>query len=971
MEEVIMKTSKSTWRHCAISIGCVVFLIVALLPSEGYARRRELATKAYSDFLWKLVEDAYSILSDAKEVLEAAQAQLATAQLAIASAGSGAVVAKATAAVATAGSAVATAVTGVQVAICAASAATIGTGAGQLISYGISYIWDPICPIEVPDAKYMYPTNAEVDSWIPNMILGATNVSLARADFDYADTIVPGSGTASWEFMREGARGFAIAMRGAGAFTDGRRSDVQRAAIDLQALLPVYTGAIERFAGLLASTPTFTGNPMDAIQNARFELDALEAGYPWTPSDVPDPAALLAAINLARSALDQAESALQAAGDGTGKAIMLDGDIFQPLTLQEFLQWLDDCRVNGVACLPEAEIQVADYLVNVLGVTYNGVPSITASIAEWDGLGDTGNEAALFSANGGLLKISEGLTTAIANYWDRINIFESPLVLTWAYDPNPANVATGVDRTPTLSWMPGYFAASHDVYFSDNFADVNEATISTPGIYKGRQDPNYYVPGTLELNTTYYWRIDEVNLPNIWKGDVWSFTTANYLVVDDFESYTNIPPNRIFDTWKKGGGGTVGYPDPNYAELTIIHGDKQSMPFDYNNLASNYSEDSQTFATPQDWTAYGVKALSLWLRGYMAPVGSFVESPPGVYTMTASGTDIWDVPDLRRPSKFHDEFHYAYMQVSGCEIVAKVESITNTNAWAKAGVMIRDSIDSNSAHAMMCITPGSGISFQYRDTTGGASASATQAGIAAPYWISLQRTYNETAGNYELTAGYSPTGESGSWTQLGLSVAIPMTDPVCIGLSLTSHNAAATCTAVFSNVALYDGDGNPVVPLWTHQDIGIKSNTAAPLYVTLQDSTNAKKTITHPDPDIVLQNTWQEWNIALSDFTGVDPKKITKITIGVGDSTPRGTGTLYIDDIRLYIPRCMSGRPGPAGDFTNDCIVDYADLQTLTDNWLATPPQNPAIDIYEDGAIDLRDYATLANAWLEESLWPK
>ena len=70
------------------------------------------------------------------------------------------------------------------------------------------------------------------------------------------------------------------------------------------------------------------------------------------------------------------------------------------------------------------------------------------------------------------------------------------------------------------------------------------------------------------------------------------------------------------------------------------------MPFDYSNLSPpNLSEASRTFTTQQeqDWTAYGVKALSLWLRGYPVTFGSFVESPAGIYTMTARGADIWEM----------------------------------------------------------------------------------------------------------------------------------------------------------------------------------------------------------------------------------------------------------------------------------------------------------------------------------------
>ena len=422
-----MRPSKSTLRHCFIVCG-IGLIVSAQLPCIVYGDAFWQAAKDYSNSMAKLVEDAVSVLSDARDALTAAEGVLADAKGAIGAAGSAAVVGKAVAAVGVAETAVATGITVVGVATCVAAAWVVGTAAGQLIDYGISQVWDPICPIEVTDTYYIYPTDTEVDSWIPTMILNGAGVTLTRADFDYADTIVPGSGTACWNFMRECTRGFAISMRGAGAYTDGRCDDVLQAAGDLQTMLPVFTAAIQTFGDLLAGTPTFTGNPMVEINDARIELDLLEAGYPWMLPDVPDPDALIAAINFARLGLNQAEAALQAAGDGAGNPIMLDGEMFEELTLLEFIQWLDDCKVNGVTCLPDAEIQISDYLVGVLGVTYDGNPSINGPMAEWDGLGDTGNEAALFSANGGALSMAQVLTTAIENHWDRIDLSWSPLI---------------------------------------------------------------------------------------------------------------------------------------------------------------------------------------------------------------------------------------------------------------------------------------------------------------------------------------------------------------------------------------------------------------------------------------------------------------------------------------------------------------------------------------------------------------
>jgi hypothetical protein len=112
------------------------------------------------------------------------------------------------------------------------------------------------------------------------------------------------------------------------------------------------------------------------------------------------------------------------------------------------------------------------------------------------------------------------------------------------------------------------------------------------------------------------------------------------------------------------------------------------MPVSYDNNKqgfAKYSEVEHKLTDQRDWTEQGVTELSLWFRGYPASVGSFVEGPAGTFTMTASGADIWAVNGVEA-----DEFHFAYKTLSGAgSIIAKVNSIQNTNDWAKAGVMIR------------------------------------------------------------------------------------------------------------------------------------------------------------------------------------------------------------------------------------------------------------------------------------------
>jgi hypothetical protein len=179
-----------------------------------------------------------------------------------------------------------------------------------------------------------------------------------------------------------------------------------------------------------------------------------------------------------------------------------------------------------------------------------------------------------------------------------------------------------------LSWLPSDHAASHQVYFGTDKAAVRDAD-TTSSEYKGDRDlgSESYDPGKLEWDTTYYWRIDEVNNANAdspWIGPVWSFTTANFLIVDDFESYNYLEPelpgsNRIFDAWIDGygdpsNGSLVGYETLPFVEQTILHSGKQSMPYSYNNAAGK-SEATLTLTYPRDWTEKGVDTLTIWFKG--------------------------------------------------------------------------------------------------------------------------------------------------------------------------------------------------------------------------------------------------------------------------------------------------------------------------------------------------------------------
>ncbi len=155
------------------------------------------------------------------------------------------------------------------------------------------------------------------------------------------------------------------------------------------------------------------------------------------------------------------------------------------------------------------------------------------------------------------------------------------------------------------------------------------------------------------------------------------------------------------------------------------------------------------------------------------------------YTITGGGADIWDTSD---------SFRYTYQQVSGdSSVVARVDSLQNTDSWAKAGVMIRESLAANSRHVMMIISPGNGTSFQRRTTTGGFSDYTQGPAVSTPRWVRVVRSGNT------FTASTSANGTT--WTTVG-SVSIAMASSAYAGLAVTSHDDSEATTATFTQVTI-------------------------------------------------------------------------------------------------------------------------------------------------------------------------
>lgn len=228
--------------------------------------------------------------------------------------------------------------------------------------------------------------------------------------------------------------------------------------------------------------------------------------------------------------------------------------------------------------------------------------------------------------------------------------------------PSPPDGGANVRQAPTLNWVAGYAAASHEVYFGTDADAVANATAGSPE-YQGAKDlgEEMLEAGQLEPGATYYWRVDEVNDLNAdspWIGSVWSFTVADFLIVDDFETYTDddVAGEAIWQTWIDGfgvadNGSTVGYLLPPYAERAIIRSGLQSMPLLYENTDGVLNSEATLALGGMDLTQGGGTMLNVWYRGVAgnaaAPVYVALDNAR-IYHPDPSATEIevWTLMEI-------------------------------------------------------------------------------------------------------------------------------------------------------------------------------------------------------------------------------------------------------------------------------------------------------------------------------------
>ena len=243
---------------------------------------------------------------------------------------------------------------------------------------------------------------------------------------------------------------------------------------------------------------------------------------------------------------------------------------------------------------------------------------------------------------------------------------------------------------------------------------------------------------------------------------------------------------------------------------------------------------------------------SPWVTADIGTVGAAGSATykSGIFEIIGSGADIEGTAD---------EFRYVYQASSGdCSIVARVTAQDTTDPWAKAGVMIRESDAAGAINAAVVITPGNGVRFQWRTTTGGTTASTGVSGVVAPCWLKLQRGTNRFA------AYYSTNGLA--WTQIGTSQTIVMASNATLGLAMTSHADGTLGTSTMDNVTTL---GLPVQPAGLNSTAGNNQVFLSWTASTGAASYNVKRATVNGGPYTTVTNVTTTicTNIGLSNGT--------------------------------------------------------------------------------------------------------
>ncbi|MGB2864020.1 MAG: hypothetical protein WBC05_11890 [Sedimentisphaerales bacterium] len=512
--------------------------------------------------------------------------------------------------------------------------------------------------------------------------------------------------------------------------------------------------------------------------------------------------------------------------------------------------------------------------------------------------------------------------SGIMDFDDFIVYGPGPYVLS----PNPPDGAIHPDTWVSLGWSPGAYAVSHDVYLGDNFDDVEEATRDSD-VFRGNQDTVYYVagfpgyayPDGLVPGTTYYWRIDEVNdtEPNSpWKGPVWSFSvppkTAYYPDPADGAEFIDL---NVQLKWTAGFGAKLHYIvfGEDFDEVNNAAADVPNGTVDYTpgplKLAKTYYWRIDEF---DGAGTYKGEVWSFTTEGAVSgpnPADGSVDVKPTVILS-------WDAGAVA-------DSHEVYF---GTDADAVANATTTSPEYKGPKVLGEENYDPGK---LMLST-----AYYWRiDEVNGVNPNSP--------WVG--NVWNFTTGDFFVIddfEGYD-AGENQIWYAWhdGLGYGAPGTDPYFTGNGSGAAVGYETTASYTEETIVHSGDQS--MPLaydnnkqgyafysevkhtltvqrdWTEEGVvelslwfyGDPNNSNELLYVAVSNSAGTPAVVVHEDLAAATIDTWTEWVIPLQAFAdqGIILTNVDRIAIGLGTkgnmTIPGGSGKMFFDDIRLYLPR--------------------------------------------------------------------
>ncbi len=349
-------------------------------------------------------------------------------------------------------------------------------------------------------------------------------------------------------------------------------------------------------------------------------------------------------------------------------------------------------------------------------------------------------------------------------------------------------------------------------------------------------------------------------------------------------------------TWNEVGATSLTFTNAAYlAGLGVTSHD--------NGTSCTATFDNVSVATtlPSGWTDADI--------GGPSPAGS-VNLTAGVYTISGGGTNITGTSD---------EFNFASETVSGDQtMIARATSETNTNVWAKAGPMFRDSSAAGAIYVAIQATPASGVTMQWRSTTNGATTAATTGGIAGPsasnpVWLKLVKSGSLYTGYYSLNGS--------TWTEVG-STSLNFTNSSYLaGLGVTSHDNGTSCTATFDNVSVTAAAGGALPAGWADADIGATTPAGSATFVPspsgggIGGEGSGVYTLSGGGADIF--NAADQFNFASQPASG-DQTLVARVTAQTGANAWSKAGVMFRD----MLPSTAGGGAGGEGTSAGAMFVD-------------------------------------------------